>query len=225
MGYPMRCVIFDLDGTIADTSGDLIAAANHCFRGLGHGDLLDPARDQATAVQGARAMLKLGFDRLGESESLALIDAQFPVLIEAYGHKIDAFTVIYPGAIEAIEQLRQDGYVIGLCTNKPAGLAETLLTRLGIRDLFASLIGADTLPVRKPDPAAFLAAVTGAGGDPARALLVGDTRTDHDTARAAGVPSVLVGFGPAGMTVTDLDPDAILGNYSELSEVVKRLIG
>lgn len=220
----MRSVIFDLDGTLADTSGDLIAAANHCFAALGHGALLDPAQDAAIAVQGARAMLRLGFERLGRDDADAEIEAQFPLLLAAYARDIDVFTVLYPGAVEAVEALRRDGFGVGICTNKPAALAEDLLRRLGVRDLFASLIGADTLAVRKPDPATLCAAVERAGGDPARALLVGDTRTDHDTARAAGVPSVLVGFGPAGGTVADLRPDAVLADYAELPGVAARLI-
>ena len=220
----MRCVIFDLDGTLADTSGDLIAAANACFRGLGHGDLLDPLRDQGTALKGGRAMLRLGFDRLGVLETQMDVDAHYPVLLQHYGDNIDAMTVLYPGAADAVERLRSGGYAVGICTNKPAALAETLMTRLGVRDLFGSLIGADTLAVRKPDPAALVAAVTGAGGDPARALLVGDTETDHLTARAAGVPSVLVTFGPGGSGVELLQPDALLSDYADLPDLAARLI-
>ncbi|MBL8563302.1 MAG: HAD hydrolase-like protein, partial [Gemmobacter sp.] len=138
-------VVFDLDGTLADTSADLIAAANACFRGLGHGDLLDPAADQLTAFHGGRAMLKLGFERLGQGDE-ALIAAQYPVLLAAYAEAIDTHTRLYPGVIPAVEALRSAGYATAICTNKPEGLAQTLVTRLGIRGLFGSLIGADTLP-------------------------------------------------------------------------------
>ena len=91
--------------------------------------------------------------------------------------------------------------------------------------MFGSLIGADTLPVRKPDPAPFLASVRQAGGDPAQSLLVGDTETDVKTARAAGVPIVLVGFGPEGASVARLAPDALLPDYASLGSVVRELIG
>jgi len=220
----MRTVIFDLDGTLADTSADLIAAANACFQRLGHGDLLDPARDQATAFRGGRAMLRLGFERLGTGGE-AEVDREFPYLLQAYGADIDRHSFLYPGAVAAVERLRGAGYAVGICTNKPEGLAETLMTRLGVRGLFASLIGADTLPVRKPDPAPFFAAVEQAGGDRARSLLVGDTVTDRETARAAGVPSVLVTFGPQKRAVEALKPEGLLDDYDGLERVVQALIG
>ena len=217
-------VVFDLDGTLADTSADLIAAANACFRGLGHGDLLDPAADALTAFHGGRAMLRLGFDRLGQGDE-TLVDAQYPVLLAAYAEGIDTHTRLYPGVIPAIEALLAAGYATAICTNKPEGLAETLVTRLGIRGLFGSLIGADTLPTRKPDPAPYLAAVAQAGGDPARSLLVGDTETDRKTAAAVGVPCALVTFGPEGAGVARLSPEALLDHYDDLPALVVRLIG
>jgi len=218
----MRIVVFDLDGTLADTSADLIAAANACFRGLGHGDLLDQ-RDTLTAFHGGRAMLRLGFGRLGIM-SEAAVDAQYPVLLAAYGAAIDRQTHIYPGAVEAVEELRRAGYATAVCTNKPEGLAETLLQRLGVRDLFGALVGAGTLPVRKPDPAPLFEAIRRAGGDARRALLVGDTATDRDTGRAAGVPVALVTFGPEGTGVARLAPDALLDRFEDLGAVAARLI-
>lgn len=220
----MRTVVFDLDGTLADTSTDLIAAANTCFRGLGHGDLLDPGADALTAFHGGRAMLRLGFSRLGQADE-ALVDAQYPVLLAAYADGIDTHTRLYPGAVDAVEALRSAGYATAICTNKPEGLAETLMQRLGVRGLFGSLIGADTLPTRKPDVAPYLAAVRQAGGSPARSLLVGDTETDRLTAAAAGVPCILVSFGPEGAGIARLAPEAMLHSYADLPALADRLLG
>jgi phosphoglycolate phosphatase len=218
------CVIFDLDGTLADTSGDLIAAANACFRGLGMGDVLDPATDAATALCGGRAMLRLGLARHAALDE-ALVDQQYPVLLAAYAQAIDTHSYLYEGAMDAVATLKSSGYAVGIATNKPHHLADMLLHKLGVRGEFGSLIGADTLAVRKPDPAHHIAAVTRAGGDPARSLLVGDTVTDRDTARNAGVPSVLVTFGPGRAAVLALDADAVIDHYTQLPEVVTRLIG
>ncbi|MFY0692065.1 MAG: HAD-IA family hydrolase [Paracoccaceae bacterium] len=221
----MRTVIFDLDGTLADTSGDLIAAANACFRGLGKGDLLDPQRDAGTALRGGRAMLRLGFERLEVTDAEAQIDAQYPILLEAYDKAIDHHTVLYAGARDAVTRLRDGGYKVGICTNKPEALAEKLMRSLDFRDPFDALIGADTLPVRKPDPAPFVAAVERAGGRVETSLLIGDSITDHSTARAAGVPSVLVTFSPEGQRVAELEPEALLHHYDDLDQVVAALIG
>ncbi len=220
----MKTVICDLDGTLADTSGDLIAAANACFIADGHGPLLNAEADKLTAFHGGRAMLKQGLLRVGidDPEKVA---QQYPRLLGYYAENINVHTRLYPGAVEALEALSSVGYRLGVCTNKPAGLAEKLLRALKIRDLFGSMIGADTLPVRKPDPAPYLAAVREAGGDPAMSLLVGDTETDVKTARAAGVPIVLVGFGPEGAGVSRLKPDALLPHFSELGRVAAEVLG
>ena len=147
------CVVFDLDGTLADTSDDLLASANACFRAMGAGDLLTRA-DALTAFHGGRAMLRLGFQRLGRGDE-AEVDQWYPRLLEAYAGAIAVHTQMYPGAVEAVETLRRQGHAVAICTNKPEGLAETLMKTLGVRDLFGALVGADTLPVRKPDPAPY----------------------------------------------------------------------
>ena len=205
----MKTVVFDLDGTLADTSGDLIAAANACFRDMGEGDVLVHAEDAGTALRGGRAMLTLGMQKLGRADDAATIDRYYPMLLEAYSRDIDTHT----------------GYRVAICTNKPEALAELLLTRLGVRDAFGAMLGADTLAVRKPDPEHLFETARRAGGDPAQCVLIGDTETDRKTARAAGVPCVLVTFGPGGTDVAALEPEALLNDFADLPGVIERLIG
>jgi len=220
----MRTVIFDLDGTLADTSVDLLAAANHCFRAMGLGDMLSHPEDAKIALRGGRRMLSEGLSRAGQMQE-ATVDEYYPVLIEAYREGIDTHTVMYPGAMEAIEALKTAGYGVGICTNKPEALAELLMQRLGVRRAFASLVGADTLPVRKPDPAPLFEAARRAGGAPERCVLIGDSDTDRNTSANAGVPSVLVTFGPAGPDMAALKPEALLHDYADLPGIVAELIG
>jgi phosphoglycolate phosphatase len=189
----MKTVVFDLDGTLADTSG---------FRDMGAGDLLDARHDAGTALKGGRAMLRLGMERLGRAEDEATIDRYYPVLLKAYAQDIDTHTVLYPGAMDAVEALKIAGYRVAICTNKPEGLAHILLTRLGIRDAFGAMLGADSLAVRKPD-----------------------TNTDRKTAAAAGVPCILVTFGPSGEDMAALNPEALLHDYAHLPALVPTLIG
>ena len=219
------CVIFDLDGTLCDTSRDLIAAANAAFRATGRGDVaLDPeaAEDRATALKGGRAMLRLGLSRVGAVDE-AEVDAGYRPLLDAYGEAVCVHTTFFRGAREAVARLRGSGHAVGICTNKPEGLARALMAALDATDAFDSLVGADTLPVRKPDPAPLWAAVDAAGGDRSRCLLVGDTTTDRDTAEAAGVPCLLVGFMAP---VDDLvrAGSETLARYDDLDAAAARLL-
>ncbi len=220
----MRTVVFDLDGTLADTSGDLLAAANACFQAMGEGDVLRVETDAGTALRGGKAMLTLGLTRLGRMDA-ALVDSYYPMLLEAYGAAIDTHTFLYPGAMQAVADLSAMGYGVGICTNKPEALAEQLMASLGARGAFGALVGADTLAVRKPDPEPLFETARRLGGDPAKTLLIGDSVTDRETARAAGVPSVLVTFGPSGEDMAALTPEALLHDYADLPDMVQDLIG
>ncbi|MCH2164666.1 MAG: HAD-IA family hydrolase [Marinovum sp.] len=218
----MRSVIFDLDGTLADTSGDLLAAANACFRDMGEGDLLGPG-DEAIALRGGRSMLNAGFKRLGRDEP-ETVDAWYPKLLEHYRGAIDAHTFFFDGALDAVEELKTRGFGVGICTNKPEALVELLLGNLGARDDFGALVGADTLPVRKPDPEPLFETIDRLGCDRTRSCLVGDSDTDRNTAKAAGLPSILVTFGPAGGDMPALQPEALLHRYSDLPDLADQLI-
>ncbi|MEM6760505.1 MAG: HAD-IA family hydrolase [Pseudomonadota bacterium] len=218
----MGAVVFDLDGTLADTSGDLLAAANACFRAMGHGDVLGP-HDAGVALRGGRRMLSHGLARLGVPEE-GLVDQYYPVLLDAYGADISSRTTLFPGVMSAIAALKRAGYAVGICTNKPEGLADQLLTDLGIRADFGALVGADTLPVRKPDPAPLFETASRLGRDRTHCLLVGDSDTDRNTAKAAGVPSILVTFGPSGEDMAALAPEALLADYADLPGIVADLM-
>ncbi|MEQ3641984.1 MAG: HAD-IA family hydrolase [Paracoccus sp. (in: a-proteobacteria)] len=220
-------VVFDLDGTLADTSGDLVAAANACFRARGLGDLLDPVADALIAFHGGRAMLRAGYGRMSDDTLLppGAEDEDFDSLLSHYGAAIAVHTRLYPGVEAALDRLAADGHRLAVCTNKPEALAETLLRELGIRDRFGAMIGADTLPVRKPDPRPYQAAVEGAGGTVARSFLVGDTETDRKTAAAAGVRVALVSFGPEGEAISRLAPEVLLAHFDQLPAIARDWLG
>lgn len=216
-------VVFDLDGTLADTAADLIAAANACFESRGLGRLLDPAADAGIAFHGGRAMLRAGYARM-PSDTLLPPDAEeidFPRLLAFYDDCLADSTRLYDGAEGAIETLAADGYKLAICTNKPLALAEKLLAALKVREYFAGMVGADSLPVRKPDPRPYLAAVEQAGGEAGRSFLLGDTETDVKTARAVGVRVALVGFGPEGAAISRLAPDHVLKGFEGLPALAR----
>ena len=124
----------------------------------------------------------------------------------------------------ALDRLEAAGWRLGICTNKPERLAQLLIEALGLGGRFAVLLGADSLPWRKPDPRHVLETIARAGGVRERAVLIGDTVTDRDAARAAGVPCVLVGFGPEGGAAAALAPAALIAHFDELPPVLERLM-
>ena len=220
----MRVAVFDLDGTLADTAGDLIAAANATLAEAGVGRPLDPLHDAAVAFAGGRAMLRRGLAETAGGVDAEAVDRMYPRLLAFYAERIAVETRLYDGAEAALDRLAAGGWGLAVCTNKPEGLALRLLAALGIGGRFRAVLGADTLAFRKPDPRHLVETIVRAGGVRERAVLVGDTVTDREAARAAGVPCVLVGFGPEGSGAAALEPEAMLAHYDDLADVLERLV-
>lgn len=217
--FPFDVVAFDLDGTLADTAPDLAAALNHALAALGR-PAVAPESVRNLIGHGGRALLRRGLAASGEAPE-ALVDEGYPILLDYYGAHLCEGTSPYPRISEALDGIGAAGAALAVCTNKPEALASGLLDALGWRGRFAAVVGGDTLPVRKPDPAPLFEAIARAGGG--RGVLVGDSITDADTARAAGVPFVAVGFGFSDRPVEALGADAVIEDYGELIAALGRL--
>lgn len=222
-----RGAIFDLDGTLADTADDLLGAVNVSL--AEHGlPTLDPVADRRVAGRGGRAMIRRSLEIAGRDPDLPdwvdLTDRIYPEFLLVYEDRIDAETRLFEGVEACLERLARGGWRLGVCTNKPEKLARILLGRLGVGETFAAILGADTLPVRKPDPEHFRETARRIGAAPHRSVMLGDTETDLLTARAAGVPVALTRFGFAADPLESLAPDAQFGHYRELPDLLERLM-
>lgn len=215
--------VFDLDGTLAETAGDLIGTLNVLMRREGLAELpLSEARGLIGA--GARALIRRGFEAEGRPLSSADHDRLFDAFIAHYGDHLADTSHLYPGVVEALDALESKGFRLAVCTNKFEGQSVALLRLLGIGDRFAAICGRDTFAQSKPDPRHLTGTIERAGGDPARAVMVGDSRTDIDTAKAAGIPVVAVTFGYTDVPVERLGPDRIIAHFSELPAAVADLV-
>jgi phosphoglycolate phosphatase len=221
----MRGAIFDLDGTLVDSSGDLIAAANATLARAGRAGRLDPLRDQGVSGRGGRAMLRLGLERSGLNGAVREAETEelySPFLVD-YEATLAARTRLFPGVEACFDRLAGDGWVLGVCTNKPERLAMALLDALGVLGRFRAVVGADSLPVRKPDPRHLWETIDRAGALREFSVLVGDTETDRLTARAAGTPCVLMNLGLSADDLSALAPEALLDGFDALPETLAGL--
>lgn len=217
-------IVFDLDGTLIDTAPDLIASLNHALRGEGF-DAVDRVLMGAHVGLGGRSMIERVF-ALGQRRIDAeVMERHHQAFIEHYTAGIPGISRPYPGVLEAIERAREAGFTFAICTNKPEDMAVSLIKRLELDTLFGAICGGDTFSFRKPDPRHLTETIERAGGDPERALMVGDSRTDIDTAKAAGIPVVAVDFGYTDRHVREFEPSAIISHYDELTlDLAERLI-
>lgn len=216
-------VVFDLDGTLAETAGDLIGTLNVLLAREGLPVLaLDEARDMIGA--GAKALIQRGFAAADHPIDEARLQTLFVDFLDHYGRHLSERSHLFPGVEEALGTLAARGFLLAVCTNKVEAHARQLLDALGIAGRFAAICGRDTFPVYKPDPAHITLTVERAGGDVARAVMVGDSRADIDAAKAAGIPVIAVPFGYTDLPVTELGPNAVIQNFGELVGAVDALV-
>lgn len=220
----MRAAIFDLDGTLAETAPDLLGAANDLAQAHGLTPLLPVVNHRLIAGQGGKALLRALRVNSAKPADESWVDAMFPEFLDAYEDRIDRESTLYSDVEKTLADLERRGWRLAVCTNKPERLARILLDRLGIAAAFPAIIGADTLPVRKPEPEPVWAAIEGCGGARDRAVMIGDSATDRNAARAAGAACALASFGYAEEPVSELAPEAVFHAYSELPALLEEMV-
>jgi phosphoglycolate phosphatase len=215
--------VFDLDGTLADTVYDLIGTLNVVMDRENLPRLpMESGREMIGA--GARALIERGLSAAGREATPDHLDRLFRFFMVHYGENLCVDTTLFPGVAAALDRLEEAGFLLAVCTNKYEQLSVRLMESLGIAHRFAAICGRDSFPYFKPDPRHLTLTIEKAGGDPSRAVMVGDSATDIATARAAGIPSVAVTFGYTDIPVHQLDPDRIIDHYDELFDAVSSLL-
>jgi phosphoglycolate phosphatase len=212
-------VVFDLDGTLADTAPDLIATLNVI---LGREGLPPVPVEGANELigAGARALVERGFEAGRRELTPAKSDALYRDFLAHYADNLCNESRLFPGVVPALDTLAAQGFRFAVCTNKIEAHSRRLLDALGISGRFAAICGRDTFAYFKPDPRHLTLTIEQAGGDPARSVMVGDSITDIATAKAAGIPVVGVTFGYTDRPVRDLEPDVAIDAYEELPGAV-----
>lgn len=215
-------VVFDLDGTLVETAPDLLDALTVALREEGVAPLpYEQGRDLIGA--GARALVVRGMEVAGRPATRERIDELHAVFLDHYGKHIADKSHPYDGCLAALDQLKARGARLAVCTNKIESYARQLLDTLGMTGRFDAIVGGDTFPVSKPHAEPLLGAIERAGGDPRRAVMVGDSSTDVDAAKAAGVPVVVMSFGYTVTPAGELGGDLLIDHYDELDAALARL--
>jgi len=205
-------VIFDLDGTLIDSAPDIHATANRVMTARGHAAFTQ-AEVRSFVGRGAPNLVA----RLMAARDRPVDGPEFDAVLADFLHQYESavtLTTVYPHALTALQDLASGGAKLGICTNKPLAPTLAVLRHFGIDHLFATILGGDSLPQRKPDPAPLLAAVAQMGGGPA--VFVGDSEVDAETAERAGLPFLLFSEGYRKSPVSALPHTAAFADFRDL---------
>ncbi len=223
MKAPAPIALFDLDGTLVDTAGDLTEALNVA---LAAGNAAQVSVDQVRSMigQGARRLIERGFALSKTDHSKAELDDLVRIFLDHYRANINNHSVFYPDALAMLDRLEDAGVRLAICTNKPEAMAVALMDSLGHGSRFAMIAGGDTHPVNKPDPGHLTLTVDTIGGDPERVVMVGDSFADVEAARRAGYPCIGVSFGYTDTPMRELGPDFVIDTLSEIWPHAQQLL-
>ena len=219
----MAALLFDLDGTLADTKPDLYAAMNHVLTKHGLNTVQDGDVEGSVIGGGARMILQRGLEANNVEWDDAALDAATEEFVLWYDQNIDANTRLYPNLFPLLDAAKAANIKMAVVTNKRESLSSKLLFRLGLHGYFDVLIGGDTLPTRKPDPDPVKEALRRLNVEAEAAIMVGDSEADTGAARAAQMASICVSFGYRRVSLEALQADAIIDDFADFAAAAKAL--
>jgi phosphoglycolate phosphatase len=217
-------LIFDLDGTLVDTAPDLLGALNAVL--VKEGRRPAALADMRHLVGfGARTLMVEAFKMTGGPAEPERIEDLRAAFLSHYRDHIADTSRLFPGVEETLDAFRAEGARMGILTNKPQELTVLLMAKLGLDKYFAAIFGQGRMPYTKPDARIFQDVVRETGGTGAGALMIGDSITDVQTARAGRAPVILVSYGYTPVPARTLGADAVVDDFREVPDAVRRLLG
>jgi phosphoglycolate phosphatase len=217
-----RAVLFDLDGTLIDSAPDIAAAVNELLGRRGLGPL---TLDQVVSMigNGTKKLTERAFAATSGPLSPDELDQRYAEMLEIYGRHLTGVTTLLPGAAELIAALRRQGARLGVVTNKPQRFIETIVEHFGLDGDFDVVIGSDAGVTPKPAPDMLYAAMDKLDAGPRDTVMVGDSTSDVESARAAGVASVIRRGGYTHTPAEMLGADLVIDRLDELIAVLPAL--
>jgi phosphoglycolate phosphatase len=213
----LQLLIFDLDGTLIDSSQDLVISTNAMLRHLGRPEI-DEKTVNSYVGDGAPKLVRRV---LGGNPSDAEFDTAYSFFIRYYrAHSLE-HTDLYPGIREALDELRGPDTVLAVLTNKPVKISYDILAGLNVADYFFRVYGGDSFPSKKPDPVGIETLVREANVERDSAVMIGDSSIDIATAKNAGVRSVGVSWGFKPESLNDPPADVIIQERRQLVELLR----
>lgn len=216
----MSVLVFDLDGTLVSSMEDLAATLNAVLVHAGY-QAIKPDSVRTMVGQGAKVLLQRGLSANGVTWTDEQLVPLYQHFLDHYETHLAVHTRPFPGVTEALEDFKAQGWRLAVCTNKVERLTVPLLEQLDLDKYFDAIVGGDTFAVPKPRAEPVLGAIERSGGTPCGSIMIGDSKTDIDAARAAGVPVIAVDFGYTPIPVTELGPDKVISHFNELSAAIR----
>lgn len=220
--HSIKLVIFDLDGTLIDSRLDLVHSVNAALRHIGRPEL--PEHVIASYVgDGAPVLIQRALG--GEQVDEATVRKGLEFFLTYYkGHKLD-HTTVYDGIVEALASIQASSNGVprklAVLTNKPVNASRAIVQALGLARFFEQVYGGNSFATKKPDPEGARRLLAEMGVAAERGVMIGDSHTDIETGRNAGLWTVGVTYGFAPQTLADALPDALVDHPHELGELFR----
>ena len=221
-------ILFDLDGTLVDTAPDLMHAHNHVMKKFGY-PTKSTAQIRNLVGQGAGAMLgrsiwgqaKKEFSKVNDEKVKKEMVSEF---VDFYGKNIINESTLINGVKEFLKWCKEENISMAVCTNKQEYLSNDLLKKIGIYDYFEYVAGSDTFDYCKPDPRHLTTVVEILDGDLKKTIMIGDSETDANAAKAAEIPIILLEDGYTEKNINEIYHNHLIKDFIGIEKIISKYL-
>ncbi len=215
-------IIFDLDGTLVDSAPDLLAISNAVLAAHGHAPL---TLETVTSFigNGIPKLVERCFEAVHDPLEGEALDNAVMMFLEKYAEAPARYSTFYPDVLETLDALKEQGFVLGICTNKTEKMSNLIVKEMGLESYFSCVAGGDRIKEKKPAPEPLINCAREMGCKPENIIFVGDSETDSATAQNAGVSFILFTEGYRKVLASDLYHQALYCRFSHLPHLVRHV--